>query len=96
MNKHIRNSTAEFLIFTAQAGEQSIEARYEDESVCLSQKLMVSSIKPNSIIWMPLFPLAIGLIQFEPRNFGSGQRMMINNCKPQNTWGKIYLTGQLI
>lgn len=40
MNKHIRNSTAEFLIFTAQAGEQSIEARYEDESVWLSQKLM--------------------------------------------------------
>ena len=26
----IRNSTAEFLIFTGQAGEQSIEARYED------------------------------------------------------------------
>ena len=40
MNKHIRNSTTEFLIFTAQAGEQSIEARYEDESVWLSQKLM--------------------------------------------------------
>lgn len=27
----IRNSTAEFLIFTGQAGEQSIKARYEDE-----------------------------------------------------------------
>jgi hypothetical protein len=38
--KLIRNSTAEFLIFTAQAGEKSIEARYEDESVWLSQKLM--------------------------------------------------------
>ncbi|MDO8891748.1 MAG: virulence RhuM family protein [Sulfurimicrobium sp.] len=36
----IRNSTAEFLIFTAQAGEQSIEARYEDETVWLTQKLM--------------------------------------------------------
>lgn len=36
----IRNSTAEFLIFTGQAGEQSIEARYEDETVWLSQKLM--------------------------------------------------------
>lgn len=36
----IRNSTAEFLIFTWQAGEQSIEARYEDETVWLSQKLM--------------------------------------------------------
>ncbi len=36
----IRNSTAEFLMFTGQAGEQSIEARYEDETVWLSQKLM--------------------------------------------------------
>ncbi len=36
----IRNSTAEFLIFTAQADEQSIEARYEDETVWLTQKLM--------------------------------------------------------
>jgi hypothetical protein len=42
MNKNlqIRNSTAEFLIFTGQAGEQSIEARYEDGSIWLSQKLM--------------------------------------------------------
>ena len=38
--KLIRNSTAEFLIFTGQAGEQNIEARYEDETVWLSQKLM--------------------------------------------------------
>ena len=38
--KLIRNSTAEFLIFTGQAGEQSIEARYEDEMVWLTQKLM--------------------------------------------------------
>lgn len=38
--KLIRNSTAEFLIFTGQAGAQSIEARYEDETVWLSQKLM--------------------------------------------------------
>lgn len=39
-NKLIRNSTAEFLIFTGQSGEQSIEARYEDESIWLTQKLM--------------------------------------------------------
>jgi len=38
--KLIRNSTAEFLIFTGQTGEQSIEARYEDETIWLSQKLM--------------------------------------------------------
>jgi hypothetical protein len=36
----IRNSTAEFLIFTGKAGDQSIEARYEDETIWLSQKLM--------------------------------------------------------
>jgi len=35
-----RNSTAEFLIFTGQASEQSIEARYDDETIWLSQKLM--------------------------------------------------------
>ena len=40
--KQIRNSTTEFLIFTAQAGENSIEARYEDETIWLSQKLMAT------------------------------------------------------
>ncbi len=40
--KRIRNSTAEFLIFTGQAGEQSIEARFEDETIWLSQKLMAT------------------------------------------------------
>jgi hypothetical protein len=38
--KHICNSTVEFLIFTGQTAEQSIEARYKDETVWLSQKLM--------------------------------------------------------
>ena len=36
----IRNSTAEFLIFTGQAGEDSIEVRVADETVWLSQKLL--------------------------------------------------------
>ncbi len=36
----IRNSTAEFITFVSQSGEQSIEARYEDETIWLSQKLM--------------------------------------------------------
>lgn len=39
-NKLIRNSTAEFLIFTTQSGENSIEARYEDETIWLTQKLI--------------------------------------------------------
>ena len=36
----IRNSTAEFLIFSKQAGENSIEVRVEDETVWLTQKLI--------------------------------------------------------
>jgi hypothetical protein len=36
----IRNSTAEFLVFTRQAGENGIEVRIEDETVWLTQKLM--------------------------------------------------------
>ena len=35
----IRNSTAEFLIFTRQAGEDGIEVRVEDETVWLTQNL---------------------------------------------------------
>ena len=37
--KRIRNSTAEFLTFTAQSGG-GIEARYEDETIWLTQKLI--------------------------------------------------------
>lgn len=37
---NIRNSTSEFLIFTQHEGEKGIEARYEDETIWLSQKLM--------------------------------------------------------
>lgn len=36
----IRNSTAEFLIFTNQAQEQGIEVLVKDETVWLSQKLI--------------------------------------------------------
>lgn len=36
----IRNSTAEFLIFTAQANTNGIEVRVEDENVWLTQKLI--------------------------------------------------------
>lgn len=44
MSKHdrklIRSSTAEFLMFTGQTGEQSIKARYKHETVWLTQNLM--------------------------------------------------------
>ena len=39
-NLQIRNSTAEFLIFTSQAGEDSIEVKIEDETVWLTQKFI--------------------------------------------------------
>lgn len=38
--RQIRNSTAEFLVFTAQGGDGGIEVRYEDETIWLTQKLM--------------------------------------------------------
>ncbi|EKD27134.1 MAG: hypothetical protein ACD_79C00860G0001 [uncultured bacterium] len=38
----IRNSTAEFLIFSNQSGEDGIEVRYEKETIWLSQKMMSS------------------------------------------------------
>lgn len=36
----IRNSTAEFLIFTSQAGENGIEVRFQNETIWLSQKMI--------------------------------------------------------
>ena len=38
----IRNSTAEFLIFTSQANEDSIEVRVQSETIWLSQKMMAT------------------------------------------------------
>jgi len=38
----IRNSTAEFLIFTRQAGEDGIEVRAAEETVWMTQKLMAA------------------------------------------------------
>jgi hypothetical protein len=38
----IRNSTAEFLIFTKQANENGIEVRVQDGTIWLSQKLMAA------------------------------------------------------
>src|SRR3989338_3832528 len=39
-NLTIRNSTAEFLIFTANSGEESIEVKYADGTVWLSQQMI--------------------------------------------------------
>jgi len=60
----IRNSTAEFLIFTGQSGEQSIEARYEDDSIWLSQKLMAQ-----------LFDVTVATINEHLKNIFSGREL---------------------
>lgn len=51
--KLIRNSTTEFLIFTSQNGETSIEARYEDNTIWLSQKMMSAlfHVEENTITY---------------------------------------------
>jgi len=43
----IRSSTAEFLIFTAQSGQEGIEVRYENETIWLTQKLMAELFDVN-------------------------------------------------
>lgn len=39
-NLYIRSSTAEYLIFSSQAGENGIEVRFEDGTAWLTQKAM--------------------------------------------------------
>ena len=39
-NIQIRNSTTDFIVFTKQAGEDSIEVRVHDENIWLTQKSM--------------------------------------------------------
>lgn len=81
----IRNSTAEFLIFTGQAGEQSIEARYEDETVWLTQKLMAE-----------LFAMDVRTISEHLKNiFDSGElseEAVIRKFRNTASDGKSYLT----
>jgi hypothetical protein len=53
----IRNSTAEFLMFTADTHQNSIEVRFQDETVRLSQKMMAL-----------LFDVSIPTINFHLKN----------------------------
>lgn len=81
----IRNSTAEFLIFTNQAGEDSIEVRVTDETIWLTQKLIgVLFEKGRSTITEHLF-----------RIFESGeldQKAVCRDFRQTATDGKDYLT----
>ncbi len=49
-NKHIRNNAAEFLMFTKQSNRESIEVRYEDETIWLTQKLMCRFCRPLTFV----------------------------------------------
>ena len=59
--RQIRNSTAEFLIFTVQSGKKSIEVRYENETIWLTQKLMAA-----------LFDVSVPTINEHLKNIFSG------------------------
>lgn len=48
MTKLIRNSTAEFLIFTNQTDDQSIEVRYENDEIWLTQKRIAELFECSS------------------------------------------------
>jgi len=84
-NLTIRNSTAEFLIFSSQAGEGGIEVRYEDETIWLTQKLMAE-----------LFEVDVRTISEHLKNiFASGeldQESVIRKFRTTATDGKNYNT----
>jgi hypothetical protein len=81
----IRNSTAEFLVFTGQAGEKSIEARYEDETIWLTQKLIAE-----------LFDVDVRTVSEHLKNIFQSHELLENSVirKFRNTAadGKRYLT----
>jgi len=79
------SSTAEFLIFTAQSGEENIEVRYEDETIWLTQKLMAT-----------LFDVTVPTINEHLKNiFSSGeleQDSVIRKFRTTASDGKQYNT----
>ena len=81
----IRNSTAEFLIFTRQAGEESIEVRFEGETIWLTQKLMAA-----------LFDVDVRTVSEHLSNiFASGEldeRAVIRKFRITAADGKTYQT----
>ena len=81
----IRNSTAEFLIFTTQSGADGIEVRYEAETIWLTQKLMAA-----------LFDVTIPTVNEHLKNiFASGelqQDSVIRKFRTTAADGKNYNT----
>jgi hypothetical protein len=83
--KQIRNSTAEFLIFSAQSGGEGLEVLYEDGTIWLPQKLMAS-----------LFDVSVKTISEHLGNiFDSGELerdSVIRKFRTTAADGKSYLT----
>ncbi|MCK5511062.1 virulence RhuM family protein [Candidatus Parcubacteria bacterium] len=81
----IRNSAAEFLIFTSQAGEDGIEVRVQDENVWLTQKLIAR-----------LFDVSIPNINEHLKNIFSSEELdensVIRNFRITAKDGKNYNT----
>ena len=81
----IRNSTAEFLIFTRQAGEEGIEVRVAEETVWLTQKLIGV-----------LFEVDVRTVSEHLRNiFGSGEQVedsVVRKIRTTAADGKSYNT----
>ena len=81
----IRNSTAEFLIFTTQSGADGIEVRYEDETIWLTQKLMAA-----------LFDVTIPTVNEHLKNIFAGgelqQDSVIRKFRTTASDGKNYNT----
>ena len=81
----IRNSTAEFLIFTTQAGEKGIEVRVEEQTVWLTQKLIGA-----------LFDVDVRTVSEHLQNiFNSGElaeAAVVRKFRNTASDGKSYLT----
>jgi len=84
-NITIRNSTAEFLVFTSQSGENTIDVRVEDENVWLTQKLMAK-----------LFGIGIATINYHLKevfcNNELDENSVIRNFRITAEDGKPYQT----
>jgi len=81
----IRSSTAEFLVFTTQAGEKGIEVRVEDQTVWLTQKLIGA-----------LFDVDVRTVSEHLQNiFNSGElaeAAVVRKFRNTASDGKSYLT----
>lgn len=82
---NIRNSMTEFLIFTQQTGETSIQVRFEDETVWLTQKLIAE-----------LFDVSVSTINEHLKNIFSlgelDEQSVIRNFRITAADGKNYQT----